>query len=260
MIRALIVDDEPPARRGIAARLTRAGDVQVVRQCGNGREAVKAIRELMPDLVFLDVQMPGVDGFGVVEAIGPLAMPAVIFVTAYDANAVKAFDAEAVDFLLKPIDDDRFARALARARRRLEERTQQAMGVRVAAVLAQLGRGTAPVAAAPGPGRLMIRDAGRVVFLESDEVDWVAAEGDYVRVHAGGRSHLVRETMQAMEARLSATQFARVHRSTLVNVARISELRPLTGREWLVVLDTGAELRLSRRYRDRLAQQTGLEF
>ncbi|MBC7897333.1 MAG: response regulator, partial [Cytophagaceae bacterium] len=113
--------------------------MHVLRQCGNGREAVKAIRELAPDLVFLDVQMPGVDGFGVVEAIGPLAMPAVIFVTAYDANAVKAFDAEAVDFLLKPIDDDRFARALARARRRLEERTQQAMGARVAAVLAQLG-------------------------------------------------------------------------------------------------------------------------
>lgn len=259
MMRALIVDDEPPARRGIAARLARTGDVQVVRQCGNGREAVKAIRELAPDLVFLDVQMPGVDGFGVVEAIGPLAMPAVIFVTAYDANAVKAFDAEAVDFLLKPIDDDRFARALARARRRLEERTQQAMGARVAAVLAQLGRGRVP-AEAPATGRLMIREAGRVVFLEADEIDWIAAEGDYVRVHAGGRSHLVRETMQAMEARLGNTHFARVHRSTLVNVARIKELRPLTGREWLVVLDTGAELRLSRRYRDRLAHQTGLEF
>ncbi len=260
MIRALIVDDEPPARRGIAARLARAGDVTVVRQCGNGREAVKAIRELAPDLVFLDVQMPGVDGFGVVEAIGPAAMPAVIFVTAYDANAVKAFDAEAVDFLLKPIDEDRFARALARAKRRLEERTQQAMGARVAAVLAQLGRGGAPGVEAHEAGRLMIREAGRVVFLDALEIDWVAAEGDYVRVHAAGRSHLMRETMQAMEARLGVTHFARVHRSTLVNVARIKELRPLTGREWLVVLDTGAELRLSRRYRDRLAQQTGLEF
>ena len=230
-IRVLVVDDEPLARRGIIARLARHADVQLAGECASGREAVRRIPEVAPDVVFLDVQMPGMDGFAVVEAIGVERMPLVVFVTAHDTHAIRAFDVQASDYLLKPIDDERFDGALARVRRRLtEQRTVGAL-----------------------PARLVIRDRGRMVLLAADEVDWVGAERDYVRVYARGQSHLVRETMTAMEAQLPDTQFARIHRSAIVNLARIRELRPHANREFTVVLRDGTQLRLSRSYRDRLA-------
>jgi two-component system LytT family response regulator len=241
MIRALVVDDEPLARRGICARLERAGGVEVVAECVNGGEAVSAIRNLSPDLVFLDVQMPGLDGFGVVESIGPNEMPPVVFVTAYDAHALRAFDVHALDYLLKPIDDERFDTTVERARRRITEREESAVGRRLAAALAELR-----------DSRILIKDRGRVVILNEADVDWVEAEGDYVRVHAGGRGHLLRETMSAMADRLDPTRFARIHRSTIVNVSRIKKLEPHPNREYTVVLNDGTRLKLSRGYRDAL--------
>jgi two-component system LytT family response regulator len=239
MIRALVVDDEPLARRGVRVRLERAGGVEVVGECASGSEAVTAIGELSPDLVFLDVQMPGLDGFGVVEEIGAERMPPVVFVTAYDAHALKAFDVHALDYLLKPIDDERFDLAVERARRRITERA--AMGRQLAAVLAEVR-----------DRRILIKDRGRVVIVNEADVDWVEAEGDYVRVHTGGRGHLLRETMSAMAERLDPARFARIHRSTIVNVSRIRELKPHPNREYTVVLRDGTQLKLSRGYRDAL--------
>ena len=239
MIRALVVDDEPLARRGIRVRLERAEDVEVIGESTNGPEAVAAIRELTPDLVFLDVQMPGLDGFGVVEQVGAEQMPPVVFVTAYDAHALKAFDVHALDYLLKPIDDERFDVAVARARRRITERT--AAGRQLAAVLAELR-----------DRRILIKDRGKVIIVNEADVDWIEAEGDYVRVHTGGRGHLLRETMAAMAERLDPARFARIHRSTIVNVSRIRELKPHPNREYTVVLHDGTRLKLSRGYRDAL--------
>ena len=271
MIRAIIVDDEPLARRGIRARLERAGGYTVVAECASGREAIAAIREHNPNVVFLDVQMPGIDGFGVVEEIGADRMPVVIFVTAYDAHALKAFEAHAFDYLLKPIDDDRFANTIDRAKQRVVEREESEVARRLAALMhdirpalnaAESGappRAVSPdVPAAPErPTRLAIRDRDRVVFIDVADIDWIGADGDYVRIHVAGKSHLVRDTMAAMEQRLDANTFVRIHRSTIVNVSRIKELRPYTSREYAVILNDGTRLRLSRRFRNRLRVHFG---
>ena len=197
--------------------------------------AVRAIRTRHPDLVFLDIQMPGLDGFGVIDRIGRAAMPVVVFLTAYDEHALRAFDAEALDYLLKPIDDERFGKALMRARTRIAERD----AANVAAV---------------GTPRIAVRDRGRVVLLEAREIAWVAAAGDYVRLHAGSTRYLLRETMGAIEARLPPAQFVRVHRSCIVNLAFVRELLPRRNREQVVVMREGTRLRLSRSYRDRVAR------
>ena len=272
MIRAVIVDDEPLARRGIRARLERAGGYSVVAECASGREAIGAIREHAPSVVFLDVQMPGVDGFGVIDEIGADRMPVVIFVTAYDTHALRAFEAHAFDYLLKPIDDDRFAIALARTHRRVVEREESEVARRLAALMNDLrpaidaANGTQPrradasePAAAP-PNRIVIRDRDRVLFVDVNDIEWIGADGDYVRIHTGGKSHLVRDTMAAMEQRLDPSTFARIHRSAIVNVSRIRELRPYTSREYAVILRDGTRLRLSRRYRDRLRVHFGDEL
>jgi len=268
MIRALIVDDEPLARRGIRARLERAGGYTVVAECASGREAVAAIREHAPSVVFLDVQMPGVDGFGVIDQIGADHMPVVIFVTAYDAHALRAFEAHAFDYLLKPIDDDRFATTLDRARRRVAEREESEVARRLAALMQDLRpaleaadggqrRPDAADATPAVPNRIVIRDRDRVLFVDVGDIDWVGADGDYVRIHTGGKSHLFRVTLAAMDQRLDAASFVRIHRSTIVNVSRICELRPYTSREYAVILNDGTRLRLSRRYRDRLRGRFG---
>ena len=234
-MKVVIVDDEPLARRGIRVRLERIDGVEIVAECGSGSAAVRAIREHSPDVVFLDVQMPGLDGFGVVREVGADRMPVTIFVTAYDTHAIEAFDADALDYLLKPIDDERFARAVERARRRLAER-----------------RAGASPAEPPAASRILVRDRGRVLVLNHDDIDWIAAEGDYVRVHAGGRGHLVRDTMVAMEARLDPARFARIHRSAIVNVSRVKEVRSHGERDYLAVLRDGTRLKVSRTYRRRL--------
>lgn len=271
MIRAIIVDDEALARRGIRARLARDGGYAVVAECASGREAIAAIREHTPDVVFLDVQMPGVDGFGVVHEIGAERMPVVIFVTAYDTHALRAFDAHALDYLLKPIDDERFAAAVDRARRRVAERDESAVARRLVALMHEVGstveaaHGLGPTrvepsAPPPTPARIVVRDRDRVLLIDVADIDWVGADGDYVRIHTAGKSHLLRDTMAAMEDRLDAATFVRIHRSAIVNVARIRELRPYSGREYAVILNDGTRLRLSRRYRDRLRTYLGSEL
>jgi two-component system LytT family response regulator len=265
VIRAVIVDDEPLARRGIRARLERAGGYTVVAECASGREAIAAIREHEPSVVFLDVQMPGIDGFGVIEEIGADHMPVVIFVTAYDAHALRAFEAHAFDYLLKPIDDDRFATAIERARRRVVEREESEVARRLAALMRDLRPAldgtekdeprrseTSELATTPPGNRIVVKDRDRVLFIDVGDIDWIGADGDYVRIHASGKSHLVRDTMAAMEQRLDPAAFVRIHRSAIVNASRIKELRPYSSREYAVILRDGTRLRLSRRYRDRL--------
>ena len=269
MIRAVIVDDEPLARRGIRARLERAGGYAIVAECASGREAIDAIRQHSPSVVFLDVQMPGIDGFGVIDAIGADRMPVVIFVTAYDMHALRAFEAHAFDYLLKPIDDDRFASTIDRARRRVTEHEESEVARRLAALMHDIRpsldgleqrsvrrtEGDAP--AAPIPNRIVVKDRDRVIFIDVGDIDWIGADGDYVRIHAAGKSHLVRDTMAAMEQRLDSSAFVRIHRSTIVNVSRIKELRPYSSREYAVILRDGTRLRLSRRFRDRLRTHFG---
>jgi len=243
-IRALLVDDEELARRGLRVRLERASDMTVVGECANGREAIAAIGRLTPDLVFLDVQMPEVTGFDVIEAIGAERAPHIIFVTAYDQYAVRAFEVNALDYLLKPIDDERLAQALRRAREVLSAGRDEAFGTRFAGAVASVNQGSG--------ARLAIPSGDRVVVVRIAEVDWVEASGNYVSLHVGRKTWLLRETIAAMDQRLAAHGFARIHRSTLVNTDRVTELRPLANGEFAVLLRDGTELKLSRSYRHTL--------
>lgn len=243
MIRVLIVDDEPIARRGIRQQLRGETDLEVIGECGDGAAAIDAITELAPDLVFLDIQMPEVGGFDVVEAIGVARMPAVVFVTAYDEHALRAFDVHAVDYVLKPIDRHRFRTAVERARRRLSHAPAQ-LDRRIAAVLGELGRPAHEYAK-----RLAIKGDGRVMLVDVDEVDRLEAAGNYVEVHTGARRHLVRETMASLEGRLDPARFVRVSRSSIVNAARVRELQPMFNGDFAVVLRDGTKVSGSRRYR-----------
>lgn len=239
MIRTLIVDDEPLARRAVRQSLAGFGDFDVLGEAGHGAEAVAAIGTLRPDLVFLDVQMPEMDGFGVIEAIGVDAMPLTVFVTAFDAYAVRAFEAEALDYLLKPFDDQRFARVIERVRRQIStgdgQRDGQHDGMR-----SLLG----------GQGRLVARGDRATQLVRLDEIDWISAAGDYAEVHAGGRSLLIHESLTSLEARLPHAAFARIHRAAIVRLDRLVEVWPGTHGDGVVRLACGAELRFSRRYRE----------
>lgn len=246
-LRVLIVDDEPAARRGILRLLKQEADVEVLGECGDGAEAVAAIDALSPDLVFLDVQMPELDGFAVIEAVGDKRMPAVVFVTAFDQHAVRAFDAQAIDYLLKPIDPERFRRALQRARIQLAH-PQEDFVRRVSEALRAIDRGGLQ----RFPSRLAIRSEGRVRLLDIDEVDRFVAAGNYVEVHAGAKPHLLRETMASLEARLDPQRFVRVSRSAIVSIDRIREVQPLFNGDFVVLLKNGAQVNGSRRFRTAL--------
>ena len=251
---ACIVDDEELARRGIRSRLAARNDIRIVAECASGREAVDTIVEHAPDLVFLDVQMPGLDGFDVIEEIGPERMPVVIFVTAYDEHALRAFDVHALDYLLKPIDEARLHDAIDRAKARLDQRRSSQLGDRLAALLDGVAPGERSGDDASGEitERFVIKTGGRVTFVDADAIDWVEAAGDYVRLHTSEKVHLLRETMSGMEDRLDPDRFLRIHRSTIINTERLRELRPYGNSEYIVVLDDGTELKLSRTYRDAL--------
>ena len=240
-MRILIVDDEPLARRGLRVRLKGIAEVEIVGESASGRAAVADIERTKPDLVLLDVQMPELDGFGVIDAIGPDRMSLTIFVTAYDTHAIRAFDANALDYLLKPIDDERFRVAIERARKRMSE-SRAARARRLEGAIGSIG-----------DRRIVIRDGSRVLLFDQADIDWVGADGDYVRVHAQGRSHLVRHTLAAMEARLDPERFARIHRSTIVNLSRVAEVRDRGERDREVVLKDGTKLKLGRSYGPRLS-------
>jgi two-component system LytT family response regulator len=245
-IRALIVDDEPLAREGIRMRLKQEPDVEVIGACKNGREAVAVILRDLPDLVFLDIQMPRLGGFGVIEAVGVNRMPHVIFVTAYDEHALRAFEVNALDYLLKPIDGGRFSEALERARSRIRGENLEAVDERLHKIMAALRVERKHLE------RLSIKSAGRITFLSVDEIDWIEAADNYVQVHAGRESHLLHATMNSLEGRLDPDKFLRIHRSAIVNVGRIKELHPMFHGEYRIVLKDGTRLTSGRGYRENL--------
>ena len=250
-IRALVVDDEPMARDRVLSLLQQEEDVEVVGECGDGTQAVAAIQHQSPDLVFLDVQMPGHNGFEVIQAVGAERMPTVIFVTAYDEYALKAFEVHALDYLLKPFGRDRFQRTLQHARASLERRRAGDLGRRLLALVNDIKTEPGP----PRLDRLVVKSGGRVFFLRTDEIDWIEAAGNYVRLHLGEESHLFRETMNRMESRLDGRRFVRIHRSRIVNTERVKELQPWFNGEHVVVLQNGTRLTLSRGYREKLQEQ-----
>jgi two-component system LytT family response regulator len=253
-VRVLVVDDEPLARSGVVRLLGGDPGIEVVGECGDGRSAVEAILSRKPDLVILDVQMPELDGFEVLRALEPEQRPEVIFVTAYDQHALRAFEVHAIDYLLKPFDDARFSEAIARARRNLERVELGELSRRLVGLLEDRA---APRAGEPPLTRLVVKRDGRVAFVRVDELDWIEAADYCVKLHTQGQVHLLRESLNALEARLDPAKFFRVHRSAIVNLDRIRELQPYFKGEHVLILQDGTRLKLSRARRDDLETRLG---
>jgi two-component system LytT family response regulator len=245
-IRAIIADDEPLARRGVRQLLGPHYDITVVAETRNGRETVRALRELKPELLFLDVQMPELDGFDVLREMGAKHMPAVIFVTAFDEFAVRAFDANALDYLVKPLEELRFAEALKRVRERLQSAKAVDLSRKLSALLAEREKQNARQ-------RILVSTSAGDLLIDADEIDWIEADDYYAAIHARERRHLIRESLASLEQRLHQARFVRVHRSAIVNLDRVSEVRDKDG-ETLVVLRSGVQVPVSRRRRARLAR------
>jgi two-component system, LytTR family, response regulator len=245
-IRAVIVDDEPLARRRIRSLLVEAADVEVVAECENGNQAIQAVEESRPDLLFLDIQMPEVDGFDVLHTIGVGHVPVVIFVTAYDQFALRAFEAHALDYLLKPFDDERFEAALQRARERIRQQKGGDLDRRLLGLLEEM-RGDRDYLQ-----RLVVPNGQRSLFIQTEQIDWIEAERNYIRVHVGGRACLMRESLSRMETALNPAMFCRIHRSTIVNINRIQAVESSFRGEYLVVLHDGTRLPSGRSYRRNL--------
>ena len=251
-VRTLIVDDEQLARERLRQLLEAEPEIELVGECSDGNEAVVAIQKQCPDLVFLDVQMPELDGFGVLQAITTEPGPVIVFVTAHDKFALRAFEVHAVDYLLKPFDRERFKKALTRALDRVKARDRAPKDQAQAALLAELRPPSKPLE------RLAVKTGGRVIFVKLSDVDYIEAAHNYVELHVEKHSHLLRETLNAIEARLPQDKFVRISRSVIVNIERVKELQPLFYGEYSITLHNGAKLTLSRRYRDKL-QQLGLD-
>lgn len=262
-LRTIIVDDEPLARRGLSLRLAERDDLELVAECSNGDEALAAVAEHSPDLLFLDIQMPGMDGFGVINNLQADTMPLVIFATAFDQFAVDAFEVNAVDYVLKPVDDERLAAAVDRAlemhrQRNLEEQKRNLVNACMqlsgasASVVEEIAEGDAGVY----PDKLSIRDGDEVHIVPVDSIDWIDAAGDYMCVHAENVTHIMRITMKQLEAMLNPLRFLRIHRSTIVNADRIESAQNLTNGEFLLTLAGGAQLKVSRSYRDKIRELT----
>jgi two-component system LytT family response regulator len=257
LIRTLIVDDEPLARGGVRQLLAGDPELTIVADCGDGVEAIRLIREQAIDLVFLDVQMPVVDGFGVIAAIGAEAMPVVVFLTAYDQHALQAFEAHALDYLLKPFSDQRFVHALTHAKRAVYQR-------RLGQAAQQLGGliGGSPVAEPAGESgryltRVLVRLAGRTRFVTVADVDWIEAADYYSKLHSGGQTHLVRETMASLETRLDPERFVRVHRSAIVNIDHCVEIQPEFQGRYVLIMRDGARVPMSRGRKTQVEKALG---
>lgn len=250
-IRTLIVDDEPLARERLRKLLQAEPQVEVAGECGDGAQALEAIRAQKPDLVFLDIQMPELDGFGVLEALRGEKLPEIIFVTAYSQHALRAFEFHALDYLLKPFDRERFRIALDRARTRLAHARSGDLNQKLTALLAEIRPEPKP------PDLLAIKSGGKVVFVRTADVDWVEAADNYVNLHVGNESHMLRETMASFEGRLDPKRFMRISRSALINLERIKELQPMFHGDYTVILRNGVRLSMSRGYREKLQQLLG---
>jgi two-component system, LytTR family, response regulator len=243
---ALLVDDEPLAREGLRMLLASDPDVTAIHEAKNGCEAVEAIRAIQPDLVFLDVQMPEMDGFAVVQEIGTEQMPEVVFVTAHDKYAIQAFEINAIDYLLKPVTEERFAQALARAKSRLHSNPGDDPSRQILSLLETI--------ASPHRSlkRLAVRSAGKTIFVDVEDIDWIEAAENYAQLHAGRSAHLLHVTLTTLEKSLDSAQFLRIHRSVIVNVRRIKELEPLTHGEYVITLANGTRLQSGRMYSEKL--------
>lgn len=256
-IRTIIVDDEPLARDSMRVLLERDSEIELVGKCANGHEALQAIQELTPDLLFLDVQMPGMDGFEVLAQVETARLPVVIFVTAYDQHALRAFEVHALDYLLKSYSDDRFEAALRRAKEQIRQKKVSEISQRLVALLDDRKQGKARPERDAYLTRLVVKSGGRVFFLKTAEIDWIEAADYYVYLHVGGKSHLLRETMNGLEKQLDPRKFQRLHRSTIVNLDRIKELQPHVHGDYTVILQDGTQLKLSRSYRQQLELALG---
>ncbi len=257
-IRVLIVDDEPLARRGIRQLLEPEKDFEIVGEAANGREAVSAIEKLAPDLVFLDIQMPLLDGFSFIKKIGAENLPEIVFVTAYDEHAIRAFEVNALDYLLKPINPERFQKTLRRVREQIKNGRTKDIDHRLSALLQSLESAKLNPEQTVYLDRIAVKDAGRITLVDVNEIDWISSEGNYVQLHAKGKTHLLRETMDGIERKLNPQKFLRLRRSTIVRVEEIKELTPLFNGEVELVLKNGTKLSSSRRYRKNL--ETILKF
>jgi two-component system, LytTR family, response regulator len=244
-MRVLIVDDEPLARRGVALRLKKYADMEVIGECEDGNSAVQKILELSPDVVFLDVQMPGMDGFEVLRSLPKDKIPNVIFLTAYEEHALRAFEVHALDYLLKPFSKERFAVAVDRARAQNDKASKIDFAKRMLGLLGQQAK----------PGfRFVVQSGSRIQVVEAGDIDWISAAGDYAELHVKGAAHLLRETMAALEAKLDPSHFARIHRSKIVNFSRILELQKVDNGEYIVKLKDGTQHRSSRTCAHRLEE------
>ena len=250
-IKALIVDDEPLACRRIARMLSNDPEIQVAAVCHNGKDAVAEIRRHSPDLLFLDVQMPAMDGFSLLKSLPPDLLPHVIFVTAYDQYALQAFDVHALDYLLKPFDRERFGEAISRAKSQIQQERKSNINHEILSLLENIDKKKSHLS------RLLVKQNGRVSFVRTEEIDWIEAEGKYVSLHVGKEAYLVREAIGNIESQLDPKKFLRIHRSTIVNVDRIRELQPWFHGEYRVLLGDGTQLMLSRSYRQKLHELLG---
>lgn len=247
-IRTLIIDDEPLARERVKRFLRDEDEIEIIGECSNGDDAVAAIKEMKPDLVFLDIQMPEKNGFEVIKSLSGRSLPTVIFVTAYDQYALQAFDVHALDYLLKPFTKDRFHRAVVRAREQIGGKRFGKIDERITSLIADLKSEKKYLE------RLVVKTTGRVFFLKVDEIDWIEAAGNYVKLHVGRETHMIRETMNGIEAKLDPDRFLRIHRSTVVHIDRIKELHPMFSGDYAVILRDGTELALSRNYREKFVE------
>ncbi|MBY0490528.1 MAG: LytTR family DNA-binding domain-containing protein [Gemmatimonadaceae bacterium] len=272
-MRVLIVDDEALARQRVRRLLQNESDVEIVGEAESGHDAVAMIRELQPDLVCLDVQMPGLDGFGVLRELDGSTVPMVLFITAYDEHAQRAFDVHAVDYVLKPVDDERFRAAFDKARKqRANAQAAERLGELLETVRRLADGGSAEPkadtgnggAAAPAGGggryasRILVKQDGRMFFVKTTEIDWIEADRNYVRLHVGKTAHTIRERISHLEETLDPRLFARIHRSTIVNLNRVREMQQWFSGDYVVILEDGTRLRLSRHYRDRVEKQVGV--
>lgn len=247
--RALIVDDEALARANLAVLLNEDAEIETVGQCANGFEAIKALQQLRPDILFLDIQMPRLNGFEMLKRVEAASLPVIVFVTAYDKYALKAFEVNALDYLLKPFDDERFTLALQRAKEQVRQRRVNNYSQRLVNLLQSHEQ---PETTPEYLTRIVIKETGRVYFVRVEELDWIEASGSYAELHAGAKTHLLRESLNSLEQRLDPQRFLRIHRSTIVNLDRVQELQPYFRGEYVVLLRDGTRLKLSRTHRDKL--------